>query len=191
MEAVQRSHCTERPGYLGHPIAMPETKFNSDDSVKEMENKRNAQYISEFNAKYGTAILHGLCWWRPSFQTHSIERWELARCSWWTMVLRNFTLEETWWKRCSWQQSAAARHSPPIHHRCVFAVCYPAPVWPAWRWRHGHQDIGNQCDRVLRPEGQQEHPIQARLRDIAVCLRDELGVSGAGVPVLWHVLRVE
>ena len=44
---------TERPGYLGHPSAMPETEFYSDDSVKEMENKRNSQYVSEFNAKYG------------------------------------------------------------------------------------------------------------------------------------------
>ena len=32
---------------------MPETEFYSDDSVKEMENKRNSQYVSEFNAKYG------------------------------------------------------------------------------------------------------------------------------------------
>ena len=47
---------TERPGYSGILSAMPEAEINSDGSVntvKDMENHRNAQYVSAFNSKHG------------------------------------------------------------------------------------------------------------------------------------------
>ena len=47
---------TERPGYSGILSAMPEADINSDGSVntvKDMENHRNAQYVSAFNSKHG------------------------------------------------------------------------------------------------------------------------------------------